>query len=96
MHIGEATLNKDKTGATSDSSSIGTYISDFTKSVVEPTKCIQDILAAYLIDDPIWDCANPCDILIDTVTDQEYSHLTDHEYHNRQRDQRYILLQIKR
>ena len=46
-------LDKDKTVATSDSSSIGTQVSDVTKTIVLSPQCVQDILPSHPFDNPI-------------------------------------------
>ena len=82
-HVGEVTSDKDKTVAPSNSSSIGVHISDVTKTIVRPTQCVQDILAAHSIDNPIWNCTDTCDISIETSNNTEAmagAHVANQEY----------------
>ena len=52
-HVGETVLDKDKIGASSNSSSIATHVSNLIETVVKPTGCVQDILAAHSIKNSI-------------------------------------------
>ena len=70
-HVGEAASDKDETFASTNTSSIGAQGSDVTKTVVTLTQCVHDILVEHPINDPIQDCINSCDILIDTVNSTE-------------------------
>ena len=90
-HVREASLDKDKTGASIDGQSIDIQVSDLTKTIIISTQCVEDTLVTYLVDNPIWDCADFCGILIDTVNSVEAmkdAHVADQEYYN-QRDKQY-------
>lgn len=84
-------MGKDKTGVSSNLSSIVAHISNINETVVTLTQFVLDVLTVDPIDDPIWNCTSPCDISINTINNtnvvtgvhvenQEYQ-----EYHN-QRD----------
>ena len=63
--------------------SIGTHVSDVTKPVVQPTRSVQDILAAHPVNNPIWDHTDACDISFDTVNSTEAlagSHIVEPEF----------------
>ena len=95
------TLDKNKTGASRNIPSIDAQLSDVTKTIDTSTQCIQYILTAHPTDDPICDCTNSCDILIDTVISAEAmtgAHIADQkyqEYYN-WRDQQYIAYKYNR
>ena len=92
-HVGEATSDKDKTVAPSNSSSIGANISGVTTTVVSSPQCIQENLVSHPFNNPIWDQTNLCYVLVNAInsaeglagahfTDQEYDNHTDQEYDN--------------
>lgn len=91
MHVRETTSGQDKIGTSSNRSSIGAYISEVAKIIITSTQCVQDILAAYSMDYPIWFCTDSCKILIGTVNSEEAmtdTHVAGQEYYNKQ-DQHY-------
>ena len=65
--VGETTAAQDNAGATSNRSIIGAHVSNVAKANVPSTRSIHELLGAHSVDDPIWDCVNLCDILIDTM-----------------------------
>ena len=52
-NVREVVLDKDKSGAPSDSSSIDTHVSDATKTIVLSPQHVQDILTACPLDNLI-------------------------------------------
>ena len=64
-------MDKDKTSAPSDSSSIGTHILDITKKFIPSPRCVQDILASHPYNNLLWARTNPCDVLVDTINSTE-------------------------
>ena len=69
-HVGEITTPQDS-NAPSDGSSIGAHSSEVAKPDVWSTRSVQDILATHVINNPIWDRTDACDVSIDTVNSAE-------------------------
>ena len=69
-HVGEITTPQDSS-TPSNGSSIGAHVSDVVKPDIRLAQSVQKILATHVINDPIWDRTDACEVSIDTVNSVE-------------------------
>ena len=70
VHVEDTTTNKDTT-APSGGASLGAHVSETSQTTSRPSRTVEEILGAHLIDDTFWDNTNPDDASFDTVNSEE-------------------------
>ena len=69
-HVGEVTTPQDLT-APSKGASIGAPVSEISQLAFCPGRSVEELLAAYPVNDTIWSRSNPSGVSIDTVNSAE-------------------------
>ena len=76
----EDTTTNEETTAPSGGASLGAHISETSQATSRPSRTIEEIVGAHLIDDTFWNNTNPADVSVDTVDSEEQmagSHITE-------------------
>ena len=69
-HVEDTTTNKDTT-IPSRGASLGAHFSETSQATSHPSRTVEEMLGAHLIDVTFWDNTNPADVSVDTVNSEE-------------------------